>query len=219
MDATDGRAYALDLGFDCHLSYPFTWSEAGDVFMIPESGASRITRLFRLHRDRQPDVVCTIAEDMAIADPTLFRYGGLYWIAFTDTDLGVHDNLCMLYSETLSGPWRVHAGNPVKRDVRSARPGGTPFSHEGELYRPAQDCAAGYGAALAINRIIRCDPAGYREETCLVIRPDPSGPYPDGLHTLSVGEDGMAFLIDGKRYRTNSAALMKKLKSRLLRSR
>ena len=40
----------------------------------------------------------------------------------------------------------------VKTDVRSARPAGTPFVYQGELYRPAQDCSRTYGGSIVIHR-------------------------------------------------------------------
>jgi hypothetical protein len=204
----------VSFGFDCHLSYPYVWSEGDDVFCIPESGASRCSRIFRLREDRAPECVAIVTQDRPLADPTVFKRDGFYWIAFTDTDLGLHDNLCLLMSGTLEGPWLPHPHNPVKTDIRSARPGGTPFVVDGILYRPAQDCAAGYGAALTINRVLRCDPSGYAEEPVLTILPDRGGPYSAGLHTLSLDRDGPAFLIDGKTYRFDVRGFLAKLLAR-----
>lgn len=214
------RLAPLALGLDCHLSYPYAWREDGRVLCLPESGAARTTRIFELSgEDNQAREIARVCDGPAVADPSLFRHGGYYWIAYTDTDIGLHDNLCLLYSERLEGPWRQHPGNPVKWDVRSSRPGGTPFLHDGILYRPAQNCAATYGAALAINRVITCTPAAFLEETVAMILPDPAGPYPAGLHTLSVDAIGNRLLIDGKRYRLGLAAIARKLGRRLDRLR
>ena len=68
-----------------------------------------------------------VAEDVAMADPTLFRYAGRYWIAYNDASLGLHENLCLRFADRLEGPWTAHPLNPVKIDVRCSRPGGTPF--------------------------------------------------------------------------------------------
>jgi hypothetical protein len=62
----------------------------------------------------------------------------------------------------------------------------------------AQDCSETYGGAVTLNRIIRLTPEEYEEETVTVVRPDPDGPYPAGLHTLSAFDDWT--LIDGKRW-------------------
>jgi hypothetical protein len=151
-----------------------------------------------------------------MADPTLFRKDGLYWIAYTDTDIGLHDNLCLLFAEQLQGPWRRHPGNPVKLDIRSSRPAGPVFQAGDGWFRPAQDCAADYGAALAINRIVELSTTRFREELVTVLRPDPRGAYPHGLHTLSVWGDRL--LIDGKRWQRGPQLLVDKIRRRLLRA-
>lgn len=210
---------AVDLGFDCHLSYPYLWLEDGRLYCLPESGAARTTRIFELvGEEEKATEVALVSDRYAMADPSLFRMGGYYWIAYTDTDIGLHDNLCLLYSTSLQGPWQPHRDNPVKWDVRSSRPGGAPFAHEGILYRPAQNCASTYGAGLAINKILACDPESYREELVAMIMPAPRDRYPAGLHTLSPDVLGRRFLIDGKRYRLNARAIMRKLVRRTIKA-
>lgn len=204
----------LPLGLGCHLSYPSAWAENGRVFCLPEMAASRRQVLYELRRGRAPEPLCVVGEDIGMADPTLMKVGGLYWIAYTDTDIGTYDNLCLLHAPRLEGPWSSHLGNPVKIDARSSRPGGTPFRVGGELYRPAQDCSREYGGALTINRVALCTPDGYREQPVAMLRPDPDGAYPDGLHTLSFG-NGLA-VIDGKRNSFHPAILTHKLGRRLI---
>ena len=156
-----------------------------------------------------------------MADPTLMKVNGLYWIAYTDTGIGTYDNLCLLYAERLEGPWQPHVRNPVKVDARSCRPGGTPFWVDGRLFRPAQDCSREYGGALVVNRVEVCTPDDYQEVPVSMLLPDPSGPFPDGMHTLSFGNGRVA--IDGKRISYHPAILFHKmfrrLKIRLGRSR
>ncbi len=77
----------------------------------------------------------------ALADPTLFRHGGRYWIACTDLDIGTHDNLCLLHAGEPIGPWQPHRCTPVKIDVCGARPAGPVFMLGTEWFRPGQDCA------------------------------------------------------------------------------
>ena len=115
-----------DLPFDVgsHLSYPFTFQEDGRVFCLPEMGASRRQLIYEHREGASPLPICVVAEDKAMADATLFRYDGLYFIAYTDTDIGLHDNLCLLWATSLTGCWFPHANNPVKMDVRSSRGGG-----------------------------------------------------------------------------------------------
>jgi hypothetical protein len=81
--------------------------------------------------------------------------------------------------------------------VRGARPAGSPIVIGGEVYRPAQDGSAGYGRAVTLHRIVKLTPTQFEEELVATLRPDPEGPNPDGLHTISV--DGQAIVIDGYR--------------------
>jgi hypothetical protein len=87
----------------------------------------------------------------------------------------------------------------VKTDVRSSRPAGTPFVHEGSLYRPAQDCSRTYGGRIALNRIVTLTSEDFLEEPVALIEPVRSSRYPDGVHTVSAF--GEHTLVDGKRRR------------------
>jgi hypothetical protein len=153
--------------------------------------------IYRLRGERA-EPYALVADGRAMADATLFQSGGHYWIAYCDHAIGLHDNLCLMYATELAGPWYEHAGNPVKIDICSARSGGTPFRIGSELFRPAQNCAADYGACITINRVLQLDERHYREEPVATLTPDPRGPFPDGLHTLSVRDD-RSMLIDGKK--------------------
>jgi hypothetical protein len=86
--------------------------------------------------------------------------------------------------------------NPVKCDVRSSRPGGTPFWLDGALYRPTQDSSVSYGCALTINRVLQLTADHFEEKPVAHIDRVP-GRYSDGVHTLS-GADGIT-VLDAKR--------------------
>jgi hypothetical protein len=214
-DANGKREVApLRLNIPSHLSYPSTYADADLVLCLPEMLWERRQVIYRLEPDGAAPVVhAFVAEGVAMADPTLFRRNGLYWIAYNDADLGLHENLCLLYAERLEGPWLPHPHNPVKMDVRSSRPGGTPFVVDGALFRPAQDCSHSYGCALVINKVVTCTPDRYQEEPVARLTPDPAGGYPDGLHTLSITSDGILF--DGKRIVFNQAIMRQRLQRQL----
>jgi hypothetical protein len=196
-DNTSHGVTELDLNVRTHLSYPFTYAEGDTVVCLPEMAAERRQAMYILDRDGSARELCAVAEDVAMQDPTLFRHAGLYWIAYVDTALGSHESLCLRYATKLEGPWIEHPLNPVKVDVRSSRPGGTPFWAGETLFRPAQDCSRSYGCALVINRIDACTPHQYEEVPVARLTPDSRGRYPDGLHTFSVTSEGI--LLDGKR--------------------
>jgi hypothetical protein len=181
-----------------HLSYPCLIELDGRLLCIPETHEAREVALYEM--ERFPDrwrKVATLLSDTVAVDATPFRHGDLWWLAAsTPAPKGANCELHLWYASAITGPWQAHPGNPVKVDVRCARPGGTPFVHDGVLYRPSQDCSTTYGARTVINRVVTLTPTSFREEFAAAVDPDKAGPYPDGLHTLSA-VDGMT-LIDAK---------------------
>jgi hypothetical protein len=180
-----------------HHSYPCVVRDGEIVYFLPEATSRGATTLYRLTSDENPTPVAAVAPGRRLADPTLFKSSGRYWIACTDLDIGSHDNLCLLHAREPSGPWRPHRCTPVKIDVCGARPAGPVFRLGPSLFRPGQDCARTYGAALVIHRIDALSPEHYSETVVTRLHPDPTGPFPDGLHTLAA--DQHRVWVDGKR--------------------
>jgi hypothetical protein len=182
-----------------HLSYPFLLEHDGRLLCLPESSAAGEVAVYTV--ERFPDRwtrVATLLSGTALADASVFEHEDRWWLAASDVaDKGANSELHLFHAQTPTGPWTAHPGNPVKIDVRSARPAGQPFVVDGVLYRPAQDCSTSYGARVVINRVVTLTPAAFHEEEAAVLNPDPRGPYPDGLHTVS--RLGDRTLIDGKR--------------------
>jgi hypothetical protein len=182
-----------------HLSFPFLFETDGQVYCVPECHEAGEVALYAA--DSFPDrwvKVATLLEHTAVVDPTVFRHGGYWWLAAAG--LGMRSpsaDLYLWYSRSVLGPWQPHPGNPVKTDVRSTRPAGTPFTVDGILYRPTMDCTETYGGRVIVNRVLTLTPIAFREEVAATVEPDARGPYPDGLHTLSAVGD--LTLIDGKR--------------------
>jgi hypothetical protein len=206
-------ASILEDGF--HHSYPCTWQDGGLTYCVPESPRRGATRIHRLYNDGTLVPICDVAPNARLADPTLFRWNGRYWLACTDLDLGDHDNLCLLHAAKLEGPWVPHARWPVKVDIRGARSAGMLIGTGERLLRPGQDCAATYGAAIALHEVTTLTETEFRESLITILRPDKTGPFPHGLHTLV--HDGNRFWVDGKRFVLDSARLWHKLVGRAVR--
>jgi hypothetical protein len=203
----------LEDGF--HHSYPCTLQDGELVYCVPESTRRGATKVHRLCSDGTLVPICDVAPHARLADPTLFRWNGRYWLACTDLDLGGHDNLCLLHAAEVTGPWEPHARWPVKVDIRGARCAGMVFSTGGRLFRPGQDCAATYGAAIALHEVTTLTETEFRESLITVLRPDRTGPFPHGIHTLV--HDGDRFWVDGKRFVLDTARLWHKLVNRAAR--
>jgi hypothetical protein len=200
------------LGRGLHASFPHAFELDGQALVVCETGAARECVVWRVADDGRWHSPLTLLRDVAAADPAIFRWQGRLWLAFTDADRGPHDNLCLFHADRLEGPWRPHRGNPVRESLAGARMAGAFFEHEGALYRPGQDCRAGYGAAVVIHRVDACSPEAFSETEVSRLLPDPAGAAPDGLHTLNAWGDRT--LVDGKSWHFSSVALKRKLLAR-----
>jgi len=181
-----------------HMAYPYLLKYKDQIYCVPETCEAQEVSLYMANEFPNTWVkVATLIKDFAGVDSTVFQYEGRWWLMATDEN---DDSSCKLkawHAPDLLGPWQPHAANPIKVDVRSARPAGTPFIHEGHLYRPSQDCSGNYGGKIVLNRVIRLTPAEFKEEQVAVIEPYRNSPYPDGLHTISAAGD--VTIIDGVR--------------------
>ncbi|MCB0790388.1 MAG: hypothetical protein H6595_11600 [Flavobacteriales bacterium] len=179
-----------------HLSYPFIVRHAGAVYVVPESASTGRVELYRSDAQLSiMDHVTTLLE-VPLFDPSLVHHAGRWWLFGTRPPLS-NTELYLYHSERLEGPYVPHVMNPVKTDVRSARPGGTFFMDGGVLYRPAQDSSRTYGGRIALNRVTELSTTAYNEELVKYIGPVPGSAWCEGMHTLTAIGD--ITLVDGKR--------------------
>jgi hypothetical protein len=180
-----------------HLSYPYLVEDRGAVYCIPETAESRRVEIYRASRfpsDWEP--LGPLIEDFPGLDATPFPWNGRWWMFASDRDRLPEDVLHLWHADELLGPWRPHPGNPVSRGQLGVRSAGTPFVHEGALFRPAQDCSESYGGALVINEVTRLDEATFSERQVRRIT-SPDRRFGAGFHTLAAA--GPFTLVDGKR--------------------
>lgn len=184
-----------------HLSYPQVFEADGDWWMIPEAYRSGVLTLYRAAAFpyRWAPVVRLELDSPAI-DATPFRHDGLWWLAYSPAGppRWKQGRLHFAFAERLTGPWRLHSGNPVRNDLASSRPGGTAWLENGVPHLPVQDCTRTYGGALSVLRILALSPVRFEAETTAPLLPPLSaGAYHQGLHTLSAC--GPVTLFDVKR--------------------
>jgi hypothetical protein len=185
--------------FTSHASYPQIFEHDGAIYCIPETVAQRRVQLFKAESFPDRWVLDTVLlENFSGADATVYFHEGRWWLFAGNHDDQDETKLFIFHAKDLRGPWAAHTQNPVKCDLRSARPAGALFTMEGQLYRPAQDCSSTYGAAVVVNRIDRLTPTQFVESTVTRLAPAPGSPYPHGLHTLNAVGD--LTLVDGKRH-------------------
>lgn len=183
-----------------HLSYPFVFRWRGALFMIPETSANRTVELYRcLNFPGEWTLESALLRDLRAADATLFHDESRWWMFVNLAEEGAthaRDELHLFSAETPVGPWHPHPSNPVKSDVRGARPAGRLITWQGQLFRPAQDCSWVYGRALVFHRVERLDGSEFREVEVWRTLPDW---YPHLLATHTYNQQGRLTVLDGMR--------------------
>lgn len=195
-----------------HLSYPFVLQQDGDILVIPEAWESGASTVFNWKNDGL--VPARQLLDFPAVDVNVIFYRGKWWLFCTHAGDGPNHHLYVYHAEKAEGPWTAHANNPVKCDVRSARPAGAPFIREGRLFRPAQDCSVHYGRAVVIHEVLELTPDSFREAAVQRLRPNENWPFHDGMHHIApLGEE--ACLLDAKKMKFDSAHFRRTLKRKL----
>jgi hypothetical protein len=156
-----------------HLSYPYVFEHEGEIYMIPECAKSNAVRLYRatefpLRWEQIASLLKGSKRNTPLLDPSVVCHNG-HWYLFSYSRK--ENNLHLFTSSGLKGPWKEHPASPLVKACRSfSRPGGRVVSHEGYIYRYAQDGLARYGSKAWAFRISELTPDSYREEPC------PGGP-------------------------------------------
>lgn len=175
------------LTVDYHLSYPFLFEWEGEIYMMPETGSTNGVQIFKAARfPHHWEHFAEVISGFSAYDPTLFQSGD-QWFLFANIDErggGSDDELFLFVADTPLGPWRPHPKNPIKSDVRSARPAGQLFHHQGRLIRPAQDCSKAYGGAIRLCEVTTLTDSDYSEHVVGTINPS-WRPGLTGCHTIS----------------------------------
>jgi hypothetical protein len=198
---------------DFHLSYPYIFESSGEIYCVPESANTKQIMLYKYDRDSQKfQFINVLLDNFQGVDPTVFYYKDKWWLFATHKEQS-NTNLHIFYTDRFDGPYIPHAKNPVKTDIRNSRPAGTPYSENGELMRPAQDCSVTYGGRIALNKVVELTEKTFKEETINYIGPLTKSKFNKGFHTIS--NVGNYTIFDGKRFRFNWMNFKDKFKQKL----
>lgn len=179
-----------------HLSYPHLVRSGADLYCIPESHGDRSCRLYRWNGVSW-NFEGRILEGLELVDATFFEHENRWWAFCSDREDGGFCRLLAFHAPELRGPWTPHQLNPLKRDLRGARPAGPLFRDRESFLRPGQNCTRTYGGGLVLFRIEELTPSTFQEEEIMEIPPLRDSPYPDGIHHLVVEQERVVF--DAKR--------------------
>lgn len=160
-----------------HVSFPFLFEHDGELFMMPESCATRRIELWRC--TGYPDfweLHSTVLEGSNPADSMLAQIGGQWWLFTNLSDDPFGDMSSELHLFRADSPMlerlEQHPLNPVVFDSRCARNAGRILVRDGVLLRPAQDNSHGiYGYGLNLMRIEELTMETYRESLARTIAP------------------------------------------------
>jgi hypothetical protein len=163
--------FTVALEVEGHLAYPFLFQHKGHIYCLPENAEGGHVDLYRY--DRETDVLVfhrRLIPNLAAIDGTLLFHEEKWYYFFTDRQ-STNERLHIWHADDLEGPYQPHLLNPVKMDIRSARPAGRPFRHQGRLFRPSQDCSLRSGWRVNIQEIVTLSPTLFHEKGYAVVTP------------------------------------------------
>lgn len=165
-DSTDGFHWtyrSIVLAEKFHLSYPAVFKLDDTLYMIPETYQAGAVRLYKAEKFPYTwKFEQELISGRDYVDASLFFYEGLWWM-FTAN--AASNTLYLHYARELKGTWTEHPLSPlIEHNARIARPGGRVVSHEGRMYRFAQDDEKIYGSKLRAFEIVELSETAYREQ-------------------------------------------------------
>lgn len=184
-----------------HLSYPFLIEQEDAVYLLPEAHRSGALTLYRLHDDFSGYSPVTELLKLPAIDASPVQFAEKWWMFFSLPG-SEKEALHAAFAPSLSGPWQLHPGNPLRVDKGSGRPGGRPLIHNHTLYLPMQDCRSTYGGALQWLRIDELTTHSFHATAITRLKAGNwATPFTDGMHTLAAC--GPVTLFDVKRIDTS----------------
>ncbi|MFT4702839.1 MAG: hypothetical protein ACI81R_000526 [Bradymonadia bacterium] len=184
----------MELSEAHHLSHPTLLCAGEDILMMPESAeVGCLTVYERASGVWQPK--CVALSGFAAVDANVIAFEGRWWLFATDGDEEPIHDLHVFVADSPVGPWTPHRGNPVLSDPRWGRGAGTPFVHDGRLFRPTQDCTQTYGGAVVLTEITTLTMTRYAQRPVARVTARQLGGG-RGVHTLSAC--GPYTLVDAK---------------------
>ena len=184
-----------------HLSYPNVFRYNGEIYMLPETGATETVTLYKatdfpFHWEKHT----ILLKGHQFADSDIFHRDGVWYLITTIWRKDSHPGLQLYTAPALTGPYKLHQSAPLSRDFKNMRCGGKIMEINGRLFRPAQKCDEYYGENLALCRIDALSPSDYAETFVRYMNSrDWDWSRKGGHHFNTVNFDGKQVVVmDGK---------------------
>lgn len=182
---------------DSHPSRPYIFSYAEKNYALIANHQAKEIALYEVLQDLQFKKIKVIFNNLAAANPAIIFYENKFWLFFSLANQNDAE-LYICYADSLDDQWKMHPKNPIKNAI-TAPLAGEIFIHNGALYRPAQNCAKNYGAAITINKITQLTPEEFIEVEEIEITPNQLGQYPLGIYNISSLGKNLTVVDGGKR--------------------
>lgn len=199
------------LELSTHLSFPAILRKDGHIYIYPESAHSGRLDLYEFRPESETlTFVQTICDDVVWDSYITEAFGEPLMLTAAHNDF-VLDIYCWNKEQ---GRYVPNMQIPSKKP--NSRMGGAVFEYKGNIYYPAQYCAANYGAGIDIKRINLMDERVNVYETVKHLS-SPHPQYPIGIHTLNEYKGVVVIDVKGYRYGKIGAIMAKlvKLKKKL----
>lgn len=160
-----------------HLSFPFIFEYAGQLFMCPEASESGQVRIYRCEDfPRRWSLHAVALDNISAADSVFFEHAGRWWLMTSLDRSGRGDHcseLCLFHADSpLEGKWTPHPLNPLCIDTDMGRNAGL-IVEDGRIFRAAQRQGFDqYGEGLALYEILVLDKDDYLERKLTDIEHD-----------------------------------------------
>ncbi|MGI6140544.1 MAG: glycosyltransferase [Caldicoprobacterales bacterium] len=177
-----------------HLSYPFC--EEGGKTVLVESCAAGKSFEYHLSEDRRTVLKKELVANVGLIDQTKLKKDGIEWLFATDASSPL-SKLNLFYRYTPAQCFIPIESNPIKNDIRTARPAGRFFSYDNKLIRPVQDSENRYGYCIRLMEVLNLDMRGIAEREIACIKSENNPPFNETFHTFNVYENFV--IVDGSR--------------------
>lgn len=170
------------LCLDKHLSFPRSYTHAGERWLIPEMAACGRQYAYRLDNngDRTNTKPVTV-EGLSGIDPVLFTHNGRYWAFISPSGRRANYQLDLYVADDFLGPYRIHPASPVCIDPHGGRSAGPVIRDRQRLLRFGQVFGHHYGEAIDVFEIITITDTSYAERRVGRIQADDKAM---GTHTI-----------------------------------
>ena len=204
--------YKILLDTKSHLSYPFIFKEKNKIYVFPEAAKSGKLTCYEYDPVKESLTFLRDILNMPLRDATILKQNDLYWLfGIISEDEGKDYKLYVFFSDNLLGPYMPHIGNPVKSGLDGTRSAGNFIVIDGAIYRPAQNCAKGYGESITIYKLAELNELSIVEEAYMTITINRNNKHNSGIHSMhTINLIDNTIVVDGEHWTFSPLLQMRK---------